>query len=41
MTPGAVWWLVEAKTPEKVKSRGRDMAELVKMVKAAKAAEAG
>lgn len=41
MTPGQVWWLVEAKTPEDVKTRGKEMAQVVQMVKAAKARENG
>jgi len=40
LTPGQVWWIIEAKTPETVKTRGDDMAEVRKMVKAAKAKEA-
>ncbi len=40
LTPGQVWWIIEAKMPKSVKTRGEDMAELRKMVKAAKAKEA-
>lgn len=40
MSPGQVWWLVESKTPEEIKSRGRDMSEIVNMVRTAKAQEA-
>ncbi len=39
MAPGQVWWLVEDKTPQEHKARAGDMREIVKMVKAAKAAE--
>jgi len=39
-TPGQIWWLVEAKTPEEAKRRGRDMDQIVQMVKAAKRKEA-
>jgi hypothetical protein len=39
MTPGAVWWLIEAKAPEDIKTRGKEMSEVVKMLKAAKERE--
>ncbi len=38
--PTQIWWIIEAKMPEKAKTRHSDMSELAKMVKAAKAKEA-
>lgn len=40
LSPGQVWWIIDAKTPEKTKTHGRDMAEVRRMVKAAKSKEA-
>jgi len=40
LAPGQVWWIVEAKTPKHVQTRGSDMTELRQMVKASKAKEA-
>ena len=40
LPPGQVWWIIDAKTPEVVKTRGDDMAEVRRMFKAAKAKEA-
>jgi hypothetical protein len=38
--PKQVWWVIEAKMPEQAKTRRSDLAEVVKMVKTAKAKEA-
>lgn len=39
MTPGQVWWLIEDMTPEDVLSRPDEMAEVRRMIDAAKAKE--
>jgi hypothetical protein len=40
MAPGQVWWLIEAKTPDHVKTRGDDFAEVRRMIDRAKMEEA-
>jgi hypothetical protein len=39
MTPWQFWWMYRAKMPALAQSRPRDMAEVARMVKAAKAKE--
>jgi len=39
MPPGQVWWVIDAKMPERERSRGKDMADVRQMVRQAKADE--
>lgn len=39
MAPGQVWWMVEAKLPEKIVTRQSDHAKIRQMIDKAKEAE--
>ncbi|MGB0855293.1 MAG: hypothetical protein ACPGSI_18490 [Pikeienuella sp.] len=40
MSPGQVWWAIEARIPQDMKERQSELSEVVQMVKAAKKKEA-
>jgi hypothetical protein len=37
LSPGEVWWIIDAKTPREVKEKSEGMAELRQMLKDARA----
>jgi hypothetical protein len=39
LPPGQLWWIIDAKLPERARNRGPDMMEIRRMVKAEKAKE--